>query len=180
VSIVTPQGYRVGGEWRELFDFPNYAISDDGRVMNVTTGQIKNNSANQTNVAMVNFSVNGDQFVRSVAVLVAQTFLDRAEVPDHFDTPIHLDGDRGNCRADNLAWRPRWFAVKYHQQFKPWEREKRHGARYPVELIETGEVFETSWEAAIKYGMLDEHIFVGMTNNTFVFPHGFHFREAIE
>lgn len=172
------QGYRVRGEWVEMQEYPNYAISNLGQVMNVTSGQIKKHSRNQLNIAMVNLSILGQQNIRSVAVMVANAFLDRSEVPDYFNTPIHLDGDKMNCSAGNLAWRPRWFAVKYHQQFSPWERANRYGFECPVELIDTGEVFPTSWEAAIKYGMLDREIFIATQNRTYVFPHMFTFREV--
>lgn len=178
MARTTLQGYTVSGIWIDLREYPGYAVSDDGRVMNTTTGLIKNQSINQQRIAMVNMSINGQQHVRSIAVMVANSFLDRSEFPEHFDTPIHLDGDKRNCRADNLTWRPRWFAVKYHRQFSEWERENRFGFRQPIEIIETGEVFENSLHAAVTYGLLDREIFLAMANRTFVFPHNFTFREV--
>lgn len=157
-------------QWRELRDFPNYAVSDLGRVMNTFTDLVKHPSKNQQGILMVNFSIKNQQHVRSVAVLVASTFLDNIPRPDHFDTPIHLDGNKENCRADNLAWRPRWFAVKYHKQFNPWERTHRYGFRQPVRNVETEEVFPTSWEAATYYGILDFEILLAVQNHTVVFP----------
>lgn len=162
--------------WQELEEFPGYAISSEGQVMNTNTDVLKKPSANQQGIAIVNLHKDGRQHVRSVAVLVADHFIPRDGVPDHFDTPIHLNGDKMDCRADNMDWRPRWFAIKYHQQFNPEERAKKFGYRQPVEIIETGEVFDTSWDAAIKYGLLDQEIFVATVNRTYVFPHRFTFR----
>lgn len=161
----------------ELPDYPGYAINRDGEVLTLETGLMKRRSLNQQGILMVNFSINAKQHVRAVAPLVAHYFLSREDIPDHFDTPIHLNGDRTDCRVDNLAWRPRWFAVKYHRQFLPEERFKNFGFQSPVELINTGEVFPTSWEAAIKYGLLDKEIFIATINRTYVFPHSFFFRE---
>lgn len=164
-------------QWIELEDYPGYAISSEGRVMNTVTDLIKSPSQNQQGILMVNMSVHNRQTIRSVAVLVAKFFLDSDEWPPHFDTPIHLDGDKANCSAENLAWRPRWFAVKYHRQFNPIERETRYGFRCPVEIIDTGEVFPTSWEAAVKYGLLDHEIWLATQNRTYVFPTNQRFRE---
>lgn len=166
-------------KWVPLNEFPGYLVSTDGRVMNDWGDRIKQPSRNQQGVCVVNLHQGGRQYLRSLAVLVANTFLYNPDVPRHFDTPIHLNGDRMDCRVDNLALRPRWFAIRYHQQFSEWERENRFGFKCPVMLIETEEVFPTSWEAAIKYGLLDREIFIATANRTYVFPHQFHF-EVIE
>lgn len=162
--------------WIEVAEFPQYLVSTEGRVMNGWNDRPKEPSRNQQGISVVNLYKDKQQNLRSVAVLVADAFLSRDGIPEHFDTPIHLNGDRGDCRVDNLAWRPRWFAIKYHQQFRPEVRTRRFGFHQPVEIIETGEVFETSWDAAIKYGMLDQEIFVATVNRTYVFPHHFTFR----
>lgn len=161
--------------WKDLQEYPGYAVSDCGGIMNTTTGLHKKPSVNQQGIAMINMSVNSKQNVRSVAVLVAREFLQDTNIPSHFDTPIHLDGDRMNCRADNLLWRPRWFAVRYHQQFNPWQRANRFGFRKPVLINETEETFPNSWAAAIHYGLLDQEIFLATMNRTYVFPYNFTF-----
>lgn len=163
--------------WIELQEFPNYAVCEDGSVMNTRTDMLKQPSRNQQGINVVNLSINNTQHIRSLAPLIAAAFIDRSEIPGHFDTPIHLDGDRDNCGVWNLAWRPRWFARKYHQQFTPWERENRFGFQTPVILLDTDEIFPTSWEPAVKYGLLDREIFIATLNRTFVFPHNFRFEE---
>ena len=163
--------------WVELIEYPGYAVSDRGRVMNTNTDLIKHPSKNQQGILMVNFSIRTKQYVRSVALLVAEQFVSRADVPDHFDTPIHLDGNRENCRADNLMWRPRWFAVKYHQQFSKEERKNRYGFQKFIRCVDTGEIFPNSWEAAIKYGLLDFDIFMKTVNGETVFPYDYKFEE---
>lgn len=174
------KGRTVQGEWVPMKDFPNYAINDSGEVINSVTGMIRTVSHNQQGIALVNLSRAGKQYVRSLAVLVAEHFLYSEERPPHFDTPIHLDGDRDNCRIDNLSWRPRWFARAYHQQFDPIARARSFGFKRPVEIMDTGEVFPTSWEAAVKYGLLDHEIYLAVSNRTVVFPHNFIFRVVEE
>lgn len=163
--------------WVELIEYPGYAISDLGRVMNTRTDLIKTTSKNQQGISMVNFSINHRQHVRSVALLVAQHFLSRDGVPIHFDTPIHLDGNKQHCSVNNLAWRPRWFAVKYHQQFSKEERQNRYGFQKYLRCVDTGEIFPNSWQAAIQYGMLDFDIFLRTLNGETVFPQNYKFEE---
>ena len=158
-------------------EFKDYAVSDCGRVMNVKTDLLKNPSTNQQGILMVNFSHNRMQYVRSVALMVSEMFVRRDPFPSHFDTPIHLDGNKSNCDSRNLTWRPRWFAVRYHQQFDPWQRENRPGFRKFVRLIDTDEIFPTSWDAAIKYGLLDFDIFINTINGKEIFPFNFKFEE---
>lgn len=151
-------------EWRQVGDFPGYSISSAGRVRNDDTGRIMALSRNQAGVIHVGLTKSLRQYKRSVAVLVACYFLDPPRL--NFDTPIHLDGDRDNCEADNLMWRPRWFAIKYHQQFE----NNRRGYHSPIREISTGEEFETSWQAAVKYGLLDRDILLATENKTFTWP----------
>ena len=85
----------------------------------------------------------GEQRHRSVPLLVAKAFI--PQPPGPFDTPINLDGDRHNNHIHNLAWRPRWFAIKYNQQFRyPYKIL----FEAPVVELEHGEVSENSFECA--------------------------------
>jgi NUMOD4 motif. len=151
-------------EWKEIESFPVYSVSTHGRVRNDETGYFMALLRNQKGIINVGLTQNLVQYKRSVAVLVAHAFLPRPK-QHTFDTPIHLDGDRGNNHVENLMWRPRWFAVKYHQQFLT---EKR-GFLVPV-VDDSGEMFETSWEAATKYGLIDREILTATLNRTYVWP----------
>jgi hypothetical protein len=151
-------------DWRGIPSFPGYSVSHTGRVRNDDTGRMMSVGRNQFGIAMVGLTRNGIQHRRSVAVLVASTFL--PTMNPSFDTPINLDGDRGNNHVLNLDWRPRWFAVKYFQQF----HEEPQGYDVPIEEITTGETFPNTWIAAIRYGLLEMEIVFGMMKNTPVFP----------
>lgn len=158
--------------WEDLEDFPGYAVSTHGRVMNKSTEMIKVASENQQGILSVNLIRDHIQNRRSVALLVAGTFLPVPANP-RFDTPIHLDGNRFNCRADNLDWRPLWFARKYHSQFHEPVRDDWRGV---VEIVETGEVFDDVRACSTKYGLLEKEIINSAHTSTPVFPHMYTFR----
>lgn len=154
-------------EWATVPEFPVYLVSNHGRVMNVETDRFKTPSANQQGIPSVNFMKDGLQYRRSVAVLVAQTFLENVADPQYFDTPINMDGDRFNNRVDNLAWRPRWFAVKYHRQFN---QPTPFGFNAPVALVGGDVVFETVREAAKSLGLLEKEIIMSIHEHVPTFP----------
>lgn len=136
-------------EWQSIKSFPGYSVSDTGLVRNDEADRIMTLMRNQFGIVHVGLTKNKVQYRRAVSRLVAQAFL----VPprnENFDTPINLDGDRSNNNVDNLLWRPRQFAAKYHLQFN-------HPRPYPtmaVEELNTHKQFETAWQAAITYGLL--------------------------
>lgn len=152
-------------EWREIVGFSGYSVSDAGVVQNDNTGRIMRTYRNTRGIETVGLMHRGVQHKRSVAVLVADAFITTARSLT-FDTPINLDGDRANNRVTNLAWRPMWFARKYHQQF----RVGPQGFFRPVQNIQTEEIFETSWDAAILHGLLERELVMSILNRTYVFP----------
>lgn len=162
-------------EWHCLEDigFHGYEVSSLGCIRNLKSQRLVRLSYNQSGLCKVGLiaSASGAQVTRSVAPLVASAFL--SDPPnERFNTPINVNGDRTNNTVDNLMWRPRWFAVKYHAQF----HNNRRGYSVPIVEVNTNEEFETSWEAAIKYGLIDLDIAIAMLNRTYVFPTGQEFR----
>lgn len=152
-------------EWREIVGFSGYSVSDVGFVRNDETDRIMRTTMNTHGIETVGLMQMGVQRKRSVAVLVGDAFI-RTARSIQFNTPINLDGDRTNNRATNLAWRPLWFARKYHQQFHIGPR----GFACPVQNIQTGEVFKTSWDAATIQGLLEQDLVMAILNRTYVFP----------
>jgi hypothetical protein len=152
-------------EWKEIEWFPPYSVSSMGRIRNDDTGRILETNLNQYQVLFVGLMRDGRQHHRSVAKLVAHAFID----PPYrsFDTPINLNGDRRDCRVENLALRPRWFAVKYNQQFR-----ERYDYGFPnrVRNEKTGEIYENSWECAIANGLLERDLVMSIFNRTYVWP----------
>jgi NUMOD4 motif len=151
--------------WRPIEFFPGYSVSDHGRIRRDDWGHILALSENQFGLLQVGMMRDGVQRHRSVPLLVAKAFIPQPSGP--FDTPINLDGDRHNNHVDNLAWRPRWFAIKYNRQFRyPYENP----ILAPVVDLKTGEVSENSLECAKRYGLLEQDLVLSILNRTYVWP----------
>lgn len=153
-------------EWLEVPEFPDYLASNHGRVLNKHTEWIKEPMINEYGIASINFSKGRIQHRRAVAPIIATLFLPEPERPV-FDTPINLDSDRLNNHVLNLAWRPRWFAVKYHAQFK---EPIAYGFTGAVQDIHTNEVFLSARDCAMKFGLLERDIINSAHNGNSVFP----------
>lgn len=166
-------------EWRQIEEFPTYSVSDTGRVRNDETDRYMSPQRNQRGIVNVGLTNNRVQYKRSLTLLVADAFIERpsdkyGKLLDAFDTPINLDGDRSNNNAWNILWRPRWFASQYNKQFAS---SVTHACfNRPVEIIETGEMFETSLAAAMALGVLDRHIAISVMTKNYVWPIYQHFR----
>jgi hypothetical protein len=153
--------------WRHILEFPGYSVGDEGHVRNDESRRIMALLVNQRGLVSVGLTKSGVQYKRSVPLLVAQAFIPKlAKYRNTFDTPINLNGDRLDNSVPNLMWRPYWFAVKYVRQFK----EPPAGYACPIEEVSTGEQFKNSWEAALKYGLLDREILIATMNRTYVWP----------
>jgi hypothetical protein len=151
--------------WKEIEGFPEYSVSDQGRIRADKSERILVIYPNQYSVFQVGLMRDGVQYHRSVPLLVAKAFLPPLAGP--FDTPINLDGDRSNNRLENLTWRPRWFAIQYNRQFiyeplvRIWE---------PVIDLKSREISENSFEAAKRYGLLEKDLVYAIWNRTYVWP----------
>jgi NUMOD4 motif len=151
--------------WKAIDDFPNYVVSNFGDVVNEDTGYLLNQSRNQAGIVKVNLIKDNTNYSRSVKVLVGEAFVEGETKV--FDTLIQLDGDQLNCRADNLMWRPRWFAWKYRQQFSGGISELHR--RGPIRDVDTRERYIDIYEAGVVNGILFKEIWksINMINPIF-------------
>ena len=159
-------------DWREVQEFPTYSISNRGTVV-TEAGRPLVQQLQQYGVPNVWFVRGSKQFCRSVPLLVARAFLLPPERED-FISPIQLDGDRANCCADNLMWRPRWFSICFHKEratppFPDWNGHR-------VQIRETGEIFPNPLEVSKKYGVLETEVYLATQNGNSVFPQRFHYQ----
>jgi hypothetical protein len=151
--------------WKPIKNFDNYSVSDHGHVRSERSERILALSENQFGVLYVGMVRNGTQYHRSVPLLVARAFIPNSL--EAFDTPINLDGNRSNNHVDNLVWRPRWFAIRYNQQFRiPYLSP----IDLPIEDVKTGERSSNSFECAKRYGLLESDLVLSITHNTIVWP----------
>lgn len=149
--------------WTTLPDFPGYSISSEGRVRNDRFGKLRKISYHG-GYATVRFYKDHRTVNRTLAHLVAREFVHRPR--ENFTTTIYLDGNKHNCKASNLMWRPRWFAVRHDQQFRLDLPETTDRVRN----IHTGEVYRDVWHIVFDRGVLFNDVVMSITNRTYVFP----------
>ena len=140
--------------WEIIEEFPDYAISNHGRVRSERTGRLLRISVGRGNHSSVGLmGLEPTNVRRSITRLVADHFM---EPPPHpaFDTPIHLNGDIKDCHLYNLMWRPRWFAVKFHAQF----REDKLIIPDSISDRDSGTIYDSPIHAAQSCGLLMDDI----------------------
>lgn len=151
--------------WQQIENFPDYSVSDKGRIRANNSYRILALNQNQYGLVQVGMMRDGVQKHRSVPLLVAKAFIPQPS--GAFDTPINLDGNRWNNQIENLAWRPRWFAVKYNQQIRhPYEQP----ILQPLVDLKTGVVSSNSTECFKQYGLLEQDLVLSILNRTYVWP----------
>ena len=158
-------------------EFPMYQIGSMGTVWNRRTDSRQAVSRTQQGDFKVGLVNDDDRFTLSVRVLVAEAFVDR---PDEFsDTVIVLNDDKSDVRADNLAWRPRWFAWKYNRQFKvPFPA---HYTDLEVRNIDTGFVYKSIIDCGTSEGLLFDDVWQSINLGKPIYPTGaiYEFGEGI-
>lgn len=159
--------------WQTIEEFPKYAISPEGHIRNKETERPVKTRQNRQGIVMASLMGPESRLTRSVALMVAQSYLG-APRNSSYNSVIHLDGDRGNCEANNLAWRPRWYAIRYHKMFE------EDPINVSVYIDDTGETFGTLREACVKYGLIEKYTYVDLCNGDKCFHYGYRFRRATE
>lgn len=154
-------------ETKPIEGFPEYVIDRAGTVYTVASGLRRKPSKTREGALKVTLYREGRPYTKSLSLLVAKAWLYNDFDPDIFDTPIHLDNDQSNNHVDNLAWRPRWFAIKYQRQY--WNEEYRF-SRVKVQDVKTGERYEGLMDVCQKYGYLYMDVIRSCTKHDEVFP----------
>lgn len=153
-------------EWRQIAAFPDYDVSNLGRVKNTKYDRILAPSVNSHGHAKVKLMGYGRANTRQINHLVALLFLEPPSRED-FISVIHLNGDKADCRVENLMWRPRFFTIRYHKQFETpmWKRTK-----VPVVDIATEIEYKTAQEAAMTFGLVLTELLSAAYNKRRVWP----------
>jgi hypothetical protein len=151
--------------WVRIEEFPDYSVNPLGQVRKESTGRPLVVRINQYGVPYVGMMWAGRQRIRSLPRLVATAFIPQPN--QIFDTPINLNGDRTDCRVENLVWRPRWYAVYYVNQFQD---RYDNPINVPIREVETGEEFPDSLSAGCRFGLLEREVVLSILNNTLAWP----------
>ena len=129
--------------WKLVADYPNYSVSNYGRVRNNKTGYIlKPLEVGFGYVVVELWNKNGPKS-KKIHRLVAEAFLPN---PDKKTQVNHIDGNKKNNRLDNLEWVTASENMKhsYDSKIRVPHQER------PVRIVETGEIFKSVKECAEK------------------------------
>lgn len=151
----------------ETLGFPGYEVGSLGEVRNERTERVLKLSPNQFGVVRIGLMRRDEsrQVTLPLCRLVATMFVPGKSAS--FNTPINLNGDRDNCTAENLMWRPRWFAVKFFKQFDEFPEPQWRSAIYDVE---TSKEYADSREASCVNGLLETDVVLSVVNGSPCFP----------
>lgn len=160
-------------DYRPVKDFPGYYVNPYGDVFSQSSESSLKHSKTLQGDAKVTLYKDGNRITRSVRVLVAEAFVDPPFAEGAYlrypaNRVIILNNDKNDIRADNLAWRPMWFAQKYVTQFQPFYPESYY-TRSVIEL-NTNVVYGSILEAGVANGHLFAEILHSILSGETVFP----------
>ena len=88
-------------QWKNINGYPNYMISNLGRVRNVSSNKILKNSINGIGYAVVGLSKNTIRKAFRIHRLLAQHFIPN---PENKEEVNHINSIRSDYRLENLEW----------------------------------------------------------------------------
>ena len=150
-------------EWREISENENYLISNTGKVRRknfLTDKPLRDNNG----YLVTDLYKDGKRKTVRVHRLVAKEF-----IPNPSDKPVinHKDGDKYNNNVSNLEWvtskensRHAWENGLMKPSYGMKGKSNPNGGRKgkPIQIIETGEVFQTLKECEEAIGGNNRHI----------------------
>jgi hypothetical protein len=125
-------------EWVAVQDYPNYAVSNLGRVLNIQRDTILKPRPNDEGYLRVSLSLEGQVRDQYVHRLVAAAFFTGYDMREQV---FHFDGDKENCALNNLR-------MKKRPRFGDTLSSRRRQTGKRVEVVETGDVYRTARDCA--------------------------------
>lgn len=154
----------MGDMWSKIKGFPNYSVSDDGKVRNDRRGKPKALNKRPDGYLGVDLYGNGHRTTAKVHRLVGDAFLPN---PDGLPQINHKDGNKYNNSVDNLEWVSAEDNMKHavknglwHPSYGMLGKENPNAGRpgIRVRIIETGEEFQSITDCAEAINGNDRHI----------------------
>lgn len=129
-------------------EYPNYACSQNGDMINIKTGRILSKSINQKGYVQHCISINGKRKVVFPHRFVAELFVDN---PENKNFVNHIDGNPQNNNYKNLEWCTNSENILHaiHTLNKDLAKNKRK----KVKCIETNVVYESTVAAEKDLGI---------------------------
>jgi len=99
-------------KWEEIKGFPNYSVSEEGRVRNNRSGRVLNNAPDKDGYSLVTLYNKPNKKVAKVHRLVGEAFIPN---PNSLPQINHLDEVKHNNIKSNLEWSTEQENVEYSQ-----------------------------------------------------------------
>lgn len=159
--------------WKQIEDFPNYEVSNRGRVRNKKTGRLKTQRLGRNERYISVWLIhNGVEATRRVHRLVAEAFLGK-----HPNLIVnHIDGDRTNNNVENLEW-----CTAAENNRHAIDTGLNHPGAYqkrPVRVVETGEIFDGVVECANAIDGNFQNVHAALNHKNRHTVNGLHFEYA--
>ena len=139
--------------WKPIENFNNYEISNLGNVRNITTGKALKGFDDGWGYLQVRLYKAGKGYTKFIHRLVAENFIPN---PENYLCVNHRDEDKVNNAVSNLEWCSHEYNNNYGTRNERIGEamlgEKNHKAK-KVKCIETNEIFNSTADAARKYGL---------------------------
>lgn len=143
--------------YKTIKDYPNYEVSDMGRVRNRVTGCVLRPGRNKDGYQQINLYLNRKRKSQHIHRLVANAFIPN---PENKRTVNHIDGDKTNNRVENLEWATYSENNKHaHDSGLNKITDKNNfktnnpKPKQKVRCIETDQIFESLTQAARYFGV---------------------------
>lgn len=143
--------------WRDVDDFPNYLVSDDGRVKNRTTGRVLKACNDGYGYPQVILSNNGCKKSHRVHRLVAKAFLDYDRDDDSLEVN-HRNGIKTDNVVSNLEWTTPSENMLHAFRTGLIRKPLLSASATRIRVIETGRVYNSESECARDLGINREGI----------------------
>lgn len=143
-------------KWKNIPDFSDYEISDEGEVRNSKTNLILKPSYTRGGYQKVNLYKDGSRKSVKIHRLVAENFIKKDRDKPHVN---HIDGDKTNNRISNLEWCTPSENNKHSYDNGLSYRPITSGVpRRKTRIVETGETFDSVSECARFLGAHEPHV----------------------
>lgn len=149
--------------WKEVEGFPNYKVSNLGRVKSKHKNYIKATRIKNSGYEMTDLYNNGKQKTVMIHRLVAKNFIPNLEGKE---TVNHKDGNKLNNRVDNLEWmtfseqNKHFYAsgLKSEKNIKKAVKAMNEANYKKIRCINDGIIYISISEAARKTGVSTSQI----------------------
>lgn len=144
-------------DWKAIYRTDKYEVNSNGDIRNAKTKRVLQHGWTKNGYEKVGLYYDGRLHTDRVHRIVAEAFVPRK---DGHNVVNHIDGDKSNNSADNLEWcTPRENMIHGFKHGLCYRPETSGCPKRRIEIIETGEQFESVSDCARFLGSATSNIF---------------------